>query len=121
MNDNLAKLFNSNQRHNNTLIELTETQCKRLSDNCVQFSRLRLNDKKVSYDMVSYGAKLSTTSKKDFCYGCKKNIRLNVSKTKSRLIMITANKEDILTPICQRPKMDHMWSILSRFLSKSFF
>ena len=97
MNDNLAKLFNSNQRHNNTLIELTETQHKRLSDNCVHLSRLRSNDKKLFYDMVSYGPKLSTTSKKDSCYGCKKNIRLNLSKTKGRFIMITANKEDILS------------------------
>ena len=40
--------------------------------------------------------KLSVTSKRDVSYGCKKNVKMNLEKTKSRFMMITANKDEIM-------------------------
>ena len=43
MNEKLGGLFDSDDRKNNTLIELNNIQWKRLCNNCIHVSQIRLD------------------------------------------------------------------------------
>ena len=98
MNTVLSALFVDNTKKNTTLMELNTTQYSRLKGNCIILSGLRVNSdsKHVYYDKLKMGAKISVTNENKKFGSLKKNVWLNMNKTKSRLVLIVAPKVEFL-------------------------
>ena len=97
MNKVLSSLYNGNTKKNTTVMELNTTQYNRLKDHCIMVSKLRnCSDlHHIYYDNIIFGKKISLTKESTKFGMSKKNIWVNVHKTKS-LVLITAPKVEFL-------------------------
>lgn len=90
-------LFNSNSRHNNCLIELSQNEVKRLGKLTIHLSSMALKNGCISYHNVKYGEKLSTSSCHKKLCGNKKSRWIDLNKTKKNMLVITASKAECLS------------------------
>ena len=98
MNRVLSSLYHGCTKNNTTVMELNTTQYNRLKENCIMVSNLRVDSElnHIYYDKVTFGKKTSLTKKKKNIGTDKNNLWINVHKTKSRLVLITAPKAEYL-------------------------
>ena len=94
MNTVLSTLFKGSKKPTTTLMELNTTQYNRLKGNCIILSGLRIHSQSnhIYYDNIKMGSKISVTKENKKFGTSKKNVWLNVHKTKSRLVLIVAPK-----------------------------
>ena len=99
MNDTLSNVYNTNTRQNNILLELDMVQYNRLKEHCIHLSKIRLNKMKnvIFYDWIRYGEKVSTTKQHLRCSGNKRSRWINMKKSKRKMVLFTAFKEECLS------------------------
>ena len=98
LNINLSKLYESKLRSNNTLMELNVIQYKQHKDHCIHLSKIKLvgNKSSIFYDRVRYGKFISTTKENLKSSGNKKSKYINMMKSKKKLVLFTANKNECI-------------------------
>lgn len=78
------KLFATNLKHNNCLIELSKKEIKRLSKNIIQLSLPKKNNDSMYYNEIKFEDSVSFTQSDKKLFENKESFWLNICKTKKK-------------------------------------
>ena len=98
MNEELKKLYDTDTKKNNTLIELNTEQYKRLKEYSIHLSKIKVDtdNNLILYGKTRYGKNVSTTKQSLRYSGNKKSRWINMKKSSRNMVLFLADKNECI-------------------------